>query len=299
MDAHWARWHHGTVTDPKWRVVARAASNAMKRQVTVATVTAVWAHMFECASQAERRGELEGWSNEAVAACIDIDEEEVAAIYVAMQGRTIEGNRLIAWGKRQPKRERPEDSSTERVRNHRNAKKNSETPCNATERQETPRGEERRVEEKHSNTPRSVEPPSHTQRESAREDDPFEGHDRDQVPDSGREFELLDDHDQNTVRPYVPHLLPELRIPLALLAELVRHLRTIGKPMSMSMWKLFIGDCVLHHANGGNCAAAIRLTIQAGNCARLITTEKPQARAGPQRQNGVTTDFENVDYRQG
>lgn len=98
---HWFRWHHGTVTDPKWRVVAsRCVTN-----VTVGHVIAVWAAMMENASQASLRGTLDGWDDEDVAAGLGFSTEQVCGIREAMQGKTLDGNCLPAWEKRQPKRE--------------------------------------------------------------------------------------------------------------------------------------------------------------------------------------------------
>lgn len=114
---HWFRWHHGTVTDPKWRVVAARASKALSRNVTVGHVVAVWAAMLECASQANPRGELVGWSDEDVAAGLGWDEEEVSAIREAMAGKTLGGNALAGWKARQIKRE--DATAADRKRNQR------------------------------------------------------------------------------------------------------------------------------------------------------------------------------------
>jgi hypothetical protein len=95
----WFRWHHGTVNDPKFRVVSRMAS------VTVRDVLCVWIAMLECASQATVRGLLEGWDHESVGAGLDLEAAHVQAIHDAMQGRMLDGNSIRNWEKRQPKRE--------------------------------------------------------------------------------------------------------------------------------------------------------------------------------------------------
>lgn len=102
---HWFRWHHGTATDPKWRVIAARAGKALSRIVTVGHVLSVWAMMLECASQSNPRGELSGWVDEDVAAALGFEEAEVAAIRDAMQGKTLDGDHLSAWKRRQPKAE--------------------------------------------------------------------------------------------------------------------------------------------------------------------------------------------------
>jgi hypothetical protein len=107
--------------------------------------------MLESASQSEERGTLQGWEPDEIGASFDIDTEQVQAVYDAMQGKTIDGNRLINWEKRNPKRER-EDNSAERVQRHRDARAAKErhvTPSNAdvTPDNATKRPDEIRVEE--------------------------------------------------------------------------------------------------------------------------------------------------------
>lgn len=141
--AHWFRWHHGCVTDPKFRVIALHCVTS----VTVGQVIAIWAAMLECASQATPRGELVGWSDEDVAVLFGFSEEQVSGIREAMQGKTLEGNRLIAWGARQPARN---DDSKDRVREFR-ARQRDVTQGNAGKRSVTlgnARGEEIREEKK-------------------------------------------------------------------------------------------------------------------------------------------------------
>lgn len=120
---HWFRWHHGTVTDPKWRVVASRCVTVVTG-VTVGHVLAVWAAMMENASLSPVRGTLSGWDDEDVAAGLGFTTEQVCAIREAMQGKTLDGESLAAWEKRQPKRE---DSSADRMREHRAKKRGAVT----------------------------------------------------------------------------------------------------------------------------------------------------------------------------
>lgn len=145
----WLRWHHGTATDPKWRLVAADSGQP------VHAVLAVWSTMLECASQSEDRGRLLGWNDRVVAVALDLTAEQVTGIYAAMQGLVLDGDRLSGWNRRQPKRER-EDNSTDRVRAHRERAASEtpdghdvthETPRNATERPDKRRVEESREEE--------------------------------------------------------------------------------------------------------------------------------------------------------
>jgi hypothetical protein len=157
----WFRWHHGTVTDRKWpRIASRAGT-------TVANVIAVWAALLEAASQAEDRGSvhLSDDDCEDLDAALGMPADTTGAVIAELSARDLIGddNRLTAWDRRQPKRER-EDNSAERVRKYRERLRSSGeaseqqetpsgtdetgvTPCNAAVTTETPRGEERRGEE--------------------------------------------------------------------------------------------------------------------------------------------------------
>lgn len=140
----WFRWHHGTVTDPKWKTVASRASKALSRKVTVGHIVSVWAAMMENASQAEIRGELENWSDEDIANALDLTEEEVAAIRIAMIGKTLEGDRLSAWKRRQPKAE--DATATERKRAQRERDRSHDATAAAIESRRVTEGHNR-VEE--------------------------------------------------------------------------------------------------------------------------------------------------------
>lgn len=134
----WLRWYTGTVTDPKWRLVAVESGQP------VAVVLAVWAMMLERAGRdGEGRGTITGWNDRVAGAAIDVKGDAVGAVRAAMQGLTLDGDRLTGWESRQPRRER-EDHSTDRVRRFRERKREErrETPCNAGERPEESRGEE-------------------------------------------------------------------------------------------------------------------------------------------------------------
>lgn len=121
----WFRWHHGTVSDPKWRVVAADAG------AKVRDVLAVFAAMLENASQADTRGVLSGWNDRVVGAALDMTGDEVRAIREAMQGLVLDGDRLTGWERRQPKRE---DGASERAKAWR---ERSRTQPNAQERPDT------------------------------------------------------------------------------------------------------------------------------------------------------------------
>ena len=148
----WFRWHHGSVTDPKVQLVARKSKQAL------ASVIAVWAFVLEQASASEERGTFGSIDEEAIDCLLDLEDGATGAILAAMGERgLVEDGFVSAWEKRQPKRERTDNTSTERSRSYRDRQRHAtpetdgETPCNATQRQKTPRGEESREEKK--NTP--------------------------------------------------------------------------------------------------------------------------------------------------
>lgn len=132
MSIDWFRSWHGAPTDPKWLLIAKLA---VKHNVTQCNAinpgmvsAVVWA-LFDHASQHAERGRVDDFDVETYASYSGFDEANVAAIITSMNDkRLIVSGILSAWQKRQPKRE---DNSTERVREHRNAMKRSETQGNA------------------------------------------------------------------------------------------------------------------------------------------------------------------------
>ncbi len=138
----WLRLWHDMPTDPKWRVIARKSGQPLP------CVIALYTLMLTTASAADDRGNITSLTDEDAAAALDMDEDDIARIRDAMQGRVTDGERLTGWDRRQPKRERENDLSTQRVKEHRHRSKYGsavdETPCNAMQRQETPRVEESR-----------------------------------------------------------------------------------------------------------------------------------------------------------
>ena len=121
---HWFRWHHGCVTDPKWRVIASRCVTS----VTVGHVVAVWAAMMENASQAAPRGTLSNWDDEDVAALLGFSVEQVADIRSSMQGKVLGGDELKSWEKRQPKREDDARSRTREWRERNRSRDDNSQP---------------------------------------------------------------------------------------------------------------------------------------------------------------------------
>jgi hypothetical protein len=163
----WFRWHHGSVTDPKFQLVARKAGASLP------DVLAVWAYLLETASASSDRGSFTAIDCEAWDCLFGFPSTETrtADILKAMQARDLIGDGFIVrWGKRQPKRERPEDdTAADRKRNQRareaaiaaqtpppEATSEQVTPCHATSHQKQPRGEKSREEEKDPHTPKGA-----------------------------------------------------------------------------------------------------------------------------------------------
>lgn len=157
----WFRWHHGSVNDPKFGLIAK------KSGASVAEVIAVWACLLEQASTADDRGNPGDPDFEAIDYGLGMADGTAQRVYERMRERSLidtETGRIAAWEKRQPKRERSDDNSSERVRAFRDKQRQdepgngAETPCNATKRQETPREEESREEEKPMRKPAAAPP---------------------------------------------------------------------------------------------------------------------------------------------
>ncbi|MFY3577038.1 hypothetical protein ACOTI8_30535 [Achromobacter xylosoxidans] len=98
MANEWFRLWHDMPTDPKWKTIARASGQP------ISVVIAVAMHYMASASRNVTRGHVDV-TVEDVASALDVTDDVVDAIYKAMQGRFLDGNRIISWEKRQPKKE--------------------------------------------------------------------------------------------------------------------------------------------------------------------------------------------------
>lgn len=122
----WVRLWVDMPTDPKFRVIAKKAGRPLSEVLSVFVFM-----MTNAGANANERGELSNWSDEDVAAALDIETQFVTAIREAMQGKTLDGDRLRGWEKRQPKRE---DGAAERAKAWRERKR---TQTNAPKRPDT------------------------------------------------------------------------------------------------------------------------------------------------------------------
>lgn len=153
----WFRWHHGSVTDPKFGLVARRAG------ARLSDVLAVWAFILEQASASDDRGFFGDVDCEAIDCLFGLDDGQTSEILAQMGARgLIEDQRISAWERRQPKRE--DETANDRKRRQRerehelkmsasrvtDAESRNVTQCHADVTPGHARGEERREEEKYS-----------------------------------------------------------------------------------------------------------------------------------------------------
>lgn len=144
----WFRWHHGSVTDPKFKLIAHRAD------ARLGDVVAIWAIALEAASSNADRGSIGRLDYESIDCLLGASDGTTERIFDAMVQRGLidRDGRVVSWDKRQPMRER-EDSSAgrtreyrERLKQQRDADVNHVTPSDASVTQKTPRGEESREE---------------------------------------------------------------------------------------------------------------------------------------------------------
>jgi hypothetical protein len=168
----WFRWHHGSVNDPKFGLVAKKAG------ARVGDVIAVWALVLEQASASTERGTFSAIDHEATDFLLGADEGTTERILEAMQARSlIDGDRVTRWEDRQPKRERVDTTAAERKRaqRERDSERDTDshgsnadvTPSHATSHQVTPREEESREEHKNPPIPPAGGQPVEQKRKAA------------------------------------------------------------------------------------------------------------------------------------
>jgi hypothetical protein len=144
----WFRWHHGSVNDPKFGLVAKKAGTR------VGDVITVWALVLEQASANNERGQFNDIDCEATDFLLGADDGTTASILDAMRRSRglIDDGRVTRWDERQPKRERVDTTAAERKRAQRerdfaqSGGMDVVTPGHDMSRHVTPREEERREE---------------------------------------------------------------------------------------------------------------------------------------------------------
>ena len=98
MANQWLRLWHDMPNDPKWRTIARVSGQP------IALVQAMYVHLLVDASRNVTRGHVTV-TKEDIASALDVTDEQVEAVFIAMQGRVLDGDKLSGWEGRQPKRE--------------------------------------------------------------------------------------------------------------------------------------------------------------------------------------------------
>ena len=93
----WFRWHHGSVNDPKFGLVAKKAG------ARVGDVIAVWALVLETASANTERGQCGDLDHEATDFLLGAEEGTTERILAAMEARSLLNGKKI----RNPKRYLP------------------------------------------------------------------------------------------------------------------------------------------------------------------------------------------------
>lgn len=126
MSMEWYRAYHNMPHDPKLQVVAKRCSQPM------AFVVAVWACVLDAASQHDPRGTI-NIDPEEIAVFQDMEMEAVEAILDALKSKNLiddEGT-VVNWHRRQ------HTTSTERMKKHRDKKKQDVTGSDAKKRSVT------------------------------------------------------------------------------------------------------------------------------------------------------------------
>lgn len=93
----WCRLYIETPSDPKLRRIAHTAN------ATMAATLAVWTSMLchAASNEGDAWGTLAGWDDLDCAVNLGIDRAIVFAIRREMEGRTLDGNTIMAWSRRQ------------------------------------------------------------------------------------------------------------------------------------------------------------------------------------------------------
>ena len=129
----WFRLWVELPNDPKFRTISRLSG------AKISTVIATYIHLLCGVANATERNRTQPNDTERgrtklnaedIAAALDEDTETIDQIFLAMEGRLLEGDIVTGWAKRQPIKE---DGSAERSKSYRESKKEP----NATERNRT------------------------------------------------------------------------------------------------------------------------------------------------------------------
>lgn len=107
MANSWVRLWHDMPNDPKWRTISRISGQP------ISLVQATYIHLLVSASGNVTRGHAHV-TTEDLASALDVTEEQISSVLMAMQGRVLDGDYLTGWERRQVKKEdsgNPESSA--------------------------------------------------------------------------------------------------------------------------------------------------------------------------------------------
>jgi hypothetical protein len=142
----WFRWHHGSVNDPKFGLVAKKAG------ARVGDVIAVWALMLEQASANTSAARAATSTAMQPTSSWALKTAPPPAFWKQCRRGLIADGRIVRWEDRQPKRERVDTTAAERKRAQRERERDN-TPMvtwkmshQVTPRHTKSRLEKRRVE---------------------------------------------------------------------------------------------------------------------------------------------------------
>lgn len=90
----WFRWHHGSVTDQKFPLIAKRAGSS------VAEVIAVWACLLEAACATVPRGSIKHFARPGTAELLGISPDRLSAVLSELEGRGfLSGQRIARPGR--------------------------------------------------------------------------------------------------------------------------------------------------------------------------------------------------------
>lgn len=90
MANSWVRLWHDMPNDPKWRTISRISGQP------VSLVQATYIHLLVSASGNVTRGHAHV-TTEDLASALDVTEEQISSVLMAMQGRVLDGDLVIGW----------------------------------------------------------------------------------------------------------------------------------------------------------------------------------------------------------
>lgn len=93
---NWLCWHVGTVTDPKFRLIAK------RTKTQPGVVVAIWAYLLELAGGGKERGSIASFDGEIAEEALGFDAELIRDVLQEFQSRgLVDGEQISKWKDRQ------------------------------------------------------------------------------------------------------------------------------------------------------------------------------------------------------